>query len=730
MSAEARVEETRGIAPQRLLALHILNMADNYTKSELPSSHHCHHCSKFIVYLFDKIPERRVEKSTWHQPNPSQDRLASRLYGDDPKTREWSFECREFYRTTNGISFFDTCLEDLKSAIECALSRHLVRCLTKDDDIPKRYAIGVDITTSYSLEFGIYDLDQQRWESLLGPEDDVEPDNTYTIMASPDSPAARIIENRPINHNPGTDAALRDAKQWLNECMQDHGACRKPDKMYTPTRLVEIFEENGQTAYRILNMSCFQPYAALSYCWGGDQTFKTTMETIRIYSKKISVNLPQTLLDAIYVTRHLGLRYIWIDALCIIQDSNEDRAFEIGQMAKVYSNATITIAATRAAAVWQGFLSERPPIRLPDRHFSLPAQRNSDNMGEITLVPSTHEGVDPLDLRGWCYQERVLSPRLIDFGTLRTQYTCQDSTSHSDGWSALPVERAYGAYLNSEIVTDLIAGNYAPEDMQLHWLQVVQGFTTRGLSFISDKLPAIAGMAESFGALVHDQYCAGLWSSGMPVGLLWSVSSAEIKPRLSSENITAPSWSWAAVADAVRFDPLHTRRGGDVVFDVEVQRCDVELLDARAPYGLVKEGRLTLSAHARRAQWTRWSRYGPVDILLASEDCSLEDSEGLGLSFSVGSSMGLGFKPDAVEEEFLENPMSTIHVHLLLLGTIDPSLESGIFPSIFGMVVMDATGREGFFSRVGLFERTLPRQEFNKYWSWFMKGKRQTVVLI
>ncbi|KAF2739806.1 HET-domain-containing protein, partial [Polyplosphaeria fusca] len=341
-------------------------------------------------------------------------------------------------------------------------------------------------------------------------------------------------------------------------------------------------------------------YAALSYCWGGSQTFKTTTRSLSGYTEKINIdNLPQTLQDAIFVTWNLDLRYIWIDALCIIQDSDSDKAFEIGQMARVYSNATITIAATRAKAVWGGFLGERTMLGLecPNRVFSLPCQLGGEDLGNIILLPSIHEGLDPLDTRGWTFQERILSPRIIDFGTFRTQYTCQNSLGEApcDGWSSQPIEQAYGAGLNSRVMSDLISGSYPTQDMLSYWLGIVSGFTNRVLSFPSDRLPAIAGMAECFGLILKDDYLAGHWRAGLLPSLLWSNPRLmDLLPRATGGNVDVPSWSWASASGHIIFHSFSTNPDDTTYFAAGVIECTTEPTDMRVPYGGVKQGELLL----------------------------------------------------------------------------------------------------------------------------------------
>ena len=552
--------------------------------------------------------------------------------------------------------------------------------------------------------------------------------------------AAQVVENQPINMRPGAVESLVDAKGWLEECMREHHTCIKPNPGFKPTRLVEIIGDHNRVRCRLVETSREEnePYAALSYCWGGDQTFKTTAKAVERYLENIDADvLPQTLQDAIFVTQNLGINYLWIDALCIIQDSAADKAVEIGRMAQVYGNATVTIAATRANAVWEGFLGDRAALgsRSPTKIFSLPCQGSGRSLGMLTLLPFTYENTDPLDTRGWTFQERVLSPRVIDFGTLRTLYTCQTTLGHihSDGWSSLPIDRAYGSDLDSQVISDLIAGVYPAEEMLQYWLKIVQGFTSRALSFTTDRLPAIAGMAECFGSVLRDQYCAGLWRKGMPESLLWTAGTRiqhiqnDLEPRLCGDSIAAPSWSWGAVSRPVQYDPLYTQRTDDhITFLAEIRDCDLELEDDRAQYGALKKGLLTLQCWIRPANWVMKNIYGDPKILLAAED----GAEAFGLGFRGGERTGISFVPDASEPEFTDDPSRSLDVYLMLFGTVRTDEASGLYPSFFGIVARKVKGEGAIFSRVGIFQKTIDRREWDRYMEWFQHKDKREVVLV
>jgi hypothetical protein len=145
-------------------------------------------------------------------------------------------------------------------------------------------------------------------------------------------------------------------------------------------------------------------YVALSYCWGGNQLVKTTRANIPSKRRGIALeDLPRTLQDAVQVCMQLKIRYLWIDALCIIQDDKNDVAREISQMGLIYNRAALVIAASRAKSVYDGFLADIGVH--PQEAIMLPARFSTTCEGEIGIleVPRESSGQEPLNQRGWTY---------------------------------------------------------------------------------------------------------------------------------------------------------------------------------------------------------------------------------------------------------------------------------------------------------------------------------------
>lgn len=164
-----------------------LDMASlsSHQQGGITTAHSCDHGKHFTVHLFDDVGELRTDKPIWRNPNPSQTELALRIHGDDFWTIEWEAYRNHFLRATDGISFFNTSKSDLSLAVAagCLLARRFLQCL-RDDELPAQWAVGVKIVTSYSLELGILDVETLRWEMLLGGDEDDEPDNVYSIVAT------------------------------------------------------------------------------------------------------------------------------------------------------------------------------------------------------------------------------------------------------------------------------------------------------------------------------------------------------------------------------------------------------------------------------------------------------------------------------------------------------------------------------------------------------------------
>lgn len=123
-------------------------------------------------------------------------------------------------------------------------------------------------------------------------------------------------------------------KQLLDECRSSHTCCVIPATGFVPTRLLELGADGAVRLVKTNRVSAkYNTWVSLSYVWGGEQHWKTTLDRLDTYKERIPVNdLPQTISDALTVCRYLGVSYLWVDSLCIVQDDPEDMSNELPTM--------------------------------------------------------------------------------------------------------------------------------------------------------------------------------------------------------------------------------------------------------------------------------------------------------------------------------------------------------------------------------------------------------------
>ncbi|KIJ42695.1 hypothetical protein M422DRAFT_254136 [Sphaerobolus stellatus SS14] len=423
----------------------------------------------------------------------------------------------------------------------------------------------------------------------------------FTLFQSQDDPAAPLLtkpfySSRGIVRNSASDLALERAFAWLANCVENH-RCVAPQSNYMPRRLLDIrlsmdMEPSSSSSHKdelrlVEELSELAPYATLSYCWGSDLTgiMRTLRENKDVHRRGIAVNsLPKTVQDAVLVCRGLGLHYLWVDALCIIQDDKEDWQREALQMRSVYSNSHVTIAAHAAVSCKDGFLGEQDFGRLSwQREFWTdcgPKPRNKMyvRVGKPPEWPG-ESNPSPLMTRGWTLQEGILPHRLLHYMGTEMAWECDVrhfcECGHVDGLG--PEERV-------QMVKTLVRrGKYTMTERQNlaldGWMDLVERYSKRNLTYESDKLIAIAGLAEYVGDIVSNPnsdagthikgnflpidsiYIAGLFRAHLPRQLLWVtmydvndirssvVSSTDRRPS----PCCAPTWSWASTDTHIEY---------------------------------------------------------------------------------------------------------------------------------------------------------------------------------
>lgn len=455
---------------------------------------------------------------------------------------------------------------------------------------------------------------------------------------SPDDPSATEIVARTPLLEVGSPRAFELVSTSLINCIENHSACMSPAlDQSLPTRVIDCKDPAHPKLF--VSRGTRSPYVALSYVWGEAQPYCTTKSNVSSYSTHgIDIRvLGRTIRDAIQVTHRLRLRYLWIDALCIIQDSDEDKANELAQMGNIYRDAYLTIIASSATKASAGFLETRAPAPEYAEHLRLPFHCRDSRVGSMFVY--TQDGPafvydamrEPVNSRAWCFQERLLSPRKLVYASDTVQYHCQTAQADiGDAVSGKPIgeqldDIMYEMTGGVDITTRL--STWAPvnwESLHQLWSMVVSNYTRRSLTNQEDKLLAFASVAEQFDRIWRKRagkYLAGLWEERLPDDLLWSRSTlpdalpAEdiLRPRL--DRSFAPSWSWASTDGNVLPSDADWKELGDANRVCEVVRCHIALRDVKLPYGHLDAASLQLRAITVPAPWVVFPDVGSAVYL-------------------------------------------------------------------------------------------------------------------
>jgi hypothetical protein len=409
--------------------------------------------------------------------------------------------------------------------------------------------------------------------------------------------------------SPDSEQTFRIMRGWVEDCLS-HDTCQKALSKHgrrLPTRLIHVAGAPSPTDVTIQARLCQgkdlpidTPYTTLSHCWGKGKFLTLTKGNFDQMLRNVPVNqLSQVFQDAMRVTLGLGISYIWIDSLCIIQDSDnlQDWIQEAPRMGSIYSQATCGIAATGFENGKVGIFSRPavdgcakslpPPGSVP---CSVPCIKIDWELGKVfpnlstpkytffavmvspwvekllvgnteVSVPRKSVDISPLYKRAWTAQERILSPRLIHFCADRIIWECEKLVVNEAFPAGLVLygpegvmnnHNIHGVRKNSIRTLDSPTG----DETYNCWYDFVSPFSQSHITIADDRVAAVAGIADILGNITGDRYMFGCWLGDMRRGLLWSrmerynydgpILSIPDKPR-------APSWSWLSVDGGVSY---------------------------------------------------------------------------------------------------------------------------------------------------------------------------------
>lgn len=314
--------------------------------------------------------------------------------------------------------------------------------------------------------------------------------------------------------------------------------------------------------------------------------------------------MPQSFQDAVTISRELGVRYLWIDSLCIVQDDEEDWKREAAKMASIFHGAYLTIAAASAENSDGGcFLKIDPP---PMREFSLPPLGSSRSQQKL-YVRTSGTSEQPLSKaleeasiqsRGWIFQEMLLSRRVVHFTNRQLFWQChailesedqvlyRESQEKPKFFFGVNIKEKATGLPNLPLPSFDAARKGAWDG--LVWWSWVRDHSCRGLTFPSDSLPSLAGTVALYQRLTQDEPVVGLWRKDLPVHLSWMASEWQMRRARHSnpEEILddqQPSWSWTSIKPPFRRGRGRFPRFSHMQFGLDntnvIWRTEVEIVD-------------------------------------------------------------------------------------------------------------------------------------------------------
>jgi hypothetical protein len=339
-----------------------------------------------------------------------------------------------------------------------------------------------------------------------------------------------------------------------------------------------------------------------------------TTETGTILQRTAGIDfltLPKTFQDAVIITRRLGLRYLWIDSLCIIQDSISDWEEESSSMGQYYRNAQFTIAAAGAHDSSVGCFLPRPYSKIPQAtltHTSAEGEFCSISIGASSAKYTEEIAASPLYKRAWVLQEQLLSRRIFYFSASQLFFECRSSYCTEDGhledsvlgrfpYHNMGLKRRLDFFEGA--VGSFVGGAKSMgSPLSKVWCNLIMDYSKRSLTNSADKLPALSGLASEVQKRMRCRYLAGLWEHRLHFFLMWRrLPGSSFQRPLAYR---APSWSWAAVDGPIDYwvAIIYDRFIKSAMGDFTVQTVPA----GRDPRGQIKDGSIQFFGRIKPAK--------------------------------------------------------------------------------------------------------------------------------
>lgn len=508
-----------------------------------------------------------------------------------------------------------------------------------------------------------------------------------------------------------TNFTLQDAtlvSEWLEDCESNHAACKQPTPSLparvlfvgSDDRLPYIYESRNEEAR----------YVALSHCWGTEEHRPPTTTHKTLAQRKKGIHwseLPPTFVDAIEVTRLLGINYLWIDSLCIIQDDVEDWAKESAKMVDIYQHAVLTISADGGINSQAGLfhtVGQRATAEPKRMSWTDGSQENVLYTRVTSLLAksirihsvATSEMQDnPLRGRAWTLQEWLMSPRVAHFTKGELVWECKQVHRCE---CQMTFKRRSPVW-SSKTKSHFLWFDKRKKRPFVNWHLVVNEFTKRLITRDIDRLSALSGIAALAKSNASGDYVAGIWESNLPRSLMWTRVGRESRRH---QEYYAPTWSWASlVGPEVRLEVRNIPLAKVISLSKELSSAN--------PFGSLKSASIKIKAPmARFPSHVNWD--GEAQIVVADVSSGYRGK----LTLDVTKP----FEITTLDELFV-----------VFIGHRRKSFDEDAY--VEGLALRRAGQAEGYFQRVGIIKISF---EDSVYWrhvvSHVLKARNKTITIV
>ncbi|KZL70436.1 heterokaryon incompatibility protein (TOL) [Colletotrichum tofieldiae] len=517
-----------------------------------------------------------------------------------------------------------------------------------------------------------------------------------------------------------SEESVKQMAEWLRKCAASHPNCTRhhSSRDFIPTRVLDV--STGKTwpprhvrVVQTKKEGVTGPYMTLSHCWGPDSNGKFVRLTDENLKEFTTTGIPwktvshlqdictnANFAQALQITWQLGVRYIWVDSVCIIQGNKKDWDVESKLMHKVYRNSTCNLAAAvskdHTGGLFRqrrlaGALSEdqtdglfqkrrRVPAVIPTRYAPKGVSpRFGDRSWRILASDLWDKDLLGCHLytRGWVFQERMLSPRLLQFGRDQIFWDCATVSACEILPDGLPasldtragVDRYWRQRLQDAAIMVRPLVDTSEGSLEKFWENAVRTYTACDLTNPCDRDDAMWGIAKLVRDALGEEYAYGLWSTRVEEQLAWRVADPATSscPDVSKKGF--PSWSWTRlrgtilvpprIHDPPRFYRVVSPKGGDVEFQFEralwgrvegehkklwrqeIPNMDVKLADSNSKRSEGQVTKVESPARGDRPNPDKASVLRSKKIALRGHICAgaiRSVSEGVRWEFAIGDS--------------------------------------------------------------------------------------------